>query len=150
MSRLKIQGFISLQVLFGIMFMQLLSLTVWPRMKDVLAHWQAKICINQLQFDITSLRLMSLIQNKIVYLYPLSLDHNWAFGWQVLADKKILWQKKPYQFIKINIEWHGFEQKPPLKFYPDGLKNHLNGYFQAKEYRLWLNRLGYSRITYDI
>jgi hypothetical protein len=149
-SRFKTQGFITLQVLMSILFMQIIFLSAWPKMKAIFINWQARICLNQLQLDLTILRVRSIIEDKILYLTPLSFDHNWALGWRVSVDNQTLWQKKPYQFVKINIEWHGFEQKPPLKFYPDHLKNHVNGYFKVLGYRLWLNRIGYTRMTHDL
>ena len=150
MPRLKTQGFISLQLMLGLMFMQLLFFSAWPSIKTILLAWQQKMSLNQLQFELSSLRLMSILKNKTLYLYPISSEYNWAQGWRVTDDKQILWQKNTYQFIKMKIEWHGFSQHPPLKFYPDSLRNHLNGYFKAPSYRLWVNRLGYSRITHEI
>ena len=150
MSRLKTQGFISLQLVLGLMSMQMLFFSAWPSIKTILLSWLARMSLNQLQFELSYLRLMSIIKNRILYLYPISSEHNWALGWRVADDKQILWQKKTYQFVKMEIEWHGFSQHPPLIFYPDGLRNHLNGYFKAPSYRLWVNRLGYSRITDEI
>ena len=150
MARFKTQGFISLQLMLSMILMQLSFLAVWPMMKVMLLNWQARISLNQLQLDLASLRVMSVMLHKNLYLHPLSLDKNWALGWRVTDDKTILWQKKPYQIVNLKIEWHGFTHHPPLKFYADVLKNHVNGYFKASAYQLWVNRLGYSRIKHDI
>ena len=150
MARFKIQGFISLQMLLGMLLMQMSWFVVWPSMKAICLNWQAKISLSQLQFELASIRVMSMMSHQNLYLHPLSADHNWALGWRVTNDKTILWQKKPYQLLHLKIEWHGFTHYPPLTFYPDVLKNHVNGYFHASNYRLWVNRLGYASIKHDL
>lgn len=150
MARSKVQGLISLQFLLGLIAIQMLLLASLPGFKSMLESTQAKFDLNQLEFQINYLRWLAIVRHQVLYLRPLSLEGDWHHGWTVSDKHHVLWQKKPYQFIKVRVKWYGFEQNPPLVFYPDLFKNHLNGYFDVQGYRLWINRLGHTRLAYEL
>ncbi len=140
----KIEGFSLLETLVCLFLFQLIYVVAWPNFQTFIQYQQCKTAVKRLQHIIIDAQLSAVLLNQKVSIET-SLNHKWFL---IMPTYRL-----PIQFpaSEFQMSWKGFSGTLKLNFYPELLANHVNGYFdifcaRKFSYRLWLNRLGHTRL----
>jgi hypothetical protein len=119
-------GYSLLEALCLLVLMQVIFCWLSPSFKSWLQNYRCRQTTLELQKIIAALRVTAVLRQESQKLDLLRLRQE-------------------------NISWQGLLKGKELIFQPNSVANRLNGYFTIQcspyfGYRLWLNRLGYSRI----
>jgi len=138
------QGFTFLEILICIIGLQLVYVFIVPNVETYIQAKHCKLTVHEFEHFITDAKLRAILLNR-----SLNLMRDAKRQW-ILIDSKRKTINAYFPTKDMIINWNGFSKKI-LSFESELLANHLNGYFDIIcagkfKYRLWLNRLGHTRI----